>query len=367
MNLLSIYKQKLALTLAVASTLVAINSWAATPLRVIATPNPNVFPMLLALANNPDLPVTIVPVATGADIVSKFKTNEGDMLLSMTYTAAQAVATGKIPDLKLVDVTFWRGFFILAPSESEITNFSQLKGKGLLISGPTSGGKGGGPDLILQAAIRHAGYNASDFNICYTSVMKAAPQLAHQSPLSSNIECDPFNDSPSFSSSMVEPAASGMIMNSNMIGMKGEKGIKLKKSIDMQKLFTGYQNAWAITELPHGGVSIKGYILKNKETLAQSKLVLEAYNNAVDQLSEARGSMMRMHYLASMISSGITKYYGQYGLSLPAPVIMSSLMSGDLVFRSNTTVASIQKPLDAFLTDVVQKKIPKSFYYVDKF
>ncbi|HQT25472.1 MAG TPA: hypothetical protein PLK99_02590, partial [Burkholderiales bacterium] len=70
-----------------------------TPLRVVSTPNPNVFPLLLAMSENPGLPVTLVPVATGNDIVNAFSSGLGDALLSMTYAAAQDVVTGKVPRL----------------------------------------------------------------------------------------------------------------------------------------------------------------------------------------------------------------------------------------------------------------------------
>ena len=41
-------------------------------LRIAATPNPNIFPLLVALAEDPTLPVEIVPVANGADIDAAF-------------------------------------------------------------------------------------------------------------------------------------------------------------------------------------------------------------------------------------------------------------------------------------------------------
>lgn len=58
---------------------------AAAPLRVVATPNPNVFPLLLALARQPALPAVLVPIADGAQIDSTFSAGQGDTLLAMTY------------------------------------------------------------------------------------------------------------------------------------------------------------------------------------------------------------------------------------------------------------------------------------------
>lgn len=349
-------KKKLALTLAVASTLVASASFAATPLRVVATPSPNVFPMLLALANNPNLPVTLVPVATGGDITSKFQAGEGDVLLSMTYTAAKKVTSGAIPDLKLVDVTFWRGFFMLAPTANSVTSFSQLNGKGVLVSGPTSGGKGGGPDLIFQAAAKRAGYTVSNFDMCYTAVNTAAPLFVNQYALNTDPDCNPASTESASGSSMVEPAATGIVMNAK------QAGVSISKAIDVQKLFTGYGTAWATTELPHGGVSILNSVLANADSKKEADTFLTAYNNAVNQIAASKGNLRAMKSISDTISTGITTYYGQYGLSIPSAVIMSSLQSGDLVFRSNSSVSSIKAPLNSFLTEVVGTPIPSTFY-----
>lgn len=86
----------------------------------------------------------------------------------MSYAAAQDVVTGKIPQLQLVNVDFW----LVAPKPAKITQFSQLVNQGVLISGPTAGGKGGAPDPIFQATAKRAGLTLDDFHLCYLPVMQ---------------------------------------------------------------------------------------------------------------------------------------------------------------------------------------------------
>ena len=334
-------------------------SVAVAPLRVVATPNPNVFPLLLALAQDPNLPVSLVPVASGGDIVNTFNSGHGDALLSMTYTAAQDVVTGQIPQLQLVDVDFWSGFWMLAPKSAGITQFSQLAGKGVLVSGPTSGGKGGGPDLIFQAAARRAGLSASSFDLCYLPVMQAVPMILQQQAMNSNTACASGEAMAPTAISLVDPAATGLVMQSTTsTSISGP----MVKAISFQTLFTGY-TAWPQTQLPHGGVSILSTVLNDSSRQQEVQAVLAAYRAAADAIMAAKGHPAAMSQITNSISSGITTYYGQYGLSLPAPVIAAALTSGDLVYRTDLSLSSVQADLSAFLAEVVGATPPASFFH----
>ena len=336
----------------------ANNAQSAVSLRVVSTPNPNVFPLLLAMSQTPGLAVSLVPVATGNDIVHTFSAGQGDALLSMTYTAAQEVVTGKVPQLQLVQVNFWRGFWMLAPRSANIAQFSQMDGQGVLVAGPTTGGQGGGPDLFFQAAIERTGMTSADFKLCYLPVMQAAPMIAQQQQMDSNPACDPsFSKAPA-AISLVEPAATGLVLQSRM----APSGEPLRKSIDLQTLFTGY-TTWPSNQLPHGGVSVLSTVLENPSRLAITQSVLKAYRVAANEIMAAKGHPLAMMKIAKAISTGITTYYGQYGLSLPAPVIFASLQSGDLVYRTDLLLNAIQPDLAAFLTEVVGTPPPASFYH----
>lgn len=331
---------------------------ASSYVHIAATPNPNVFPLLLALAQNPNLPASLTPVASSNDAVTALTSGTAEALLSMTYTAAQ-YATGNVPGLELVSVNFWSGFWMLAPQTATITQFSQLAGKGVLVSGPTSGGKGGGPDLIFQAAAKRAGLTASSFNLCYLPVMQAAPMMLQQQSMNSNSSCNAAYTAAPTAISLVEPAATGLMMDSQTSG--GSSGLMVK-AINFQSLFTGY-SAWPQTELPHGGISVMNTLINDSSRQAQLQAVLSAYRSAADSIMGAKGNPAAMSQIANTISAGITTYYGQYGLSIPPQAISAALMSGDFVFRTDLPISSIQTDLDSFLTEVAGTQPPGSFYH----
>lgn len=333
------------------------------PLRIVATPNPNVFALLLAMARQPALPVSLIPIGDGGQIDSTFAAGQGDALLAMTYTMAKKVVSGKVPDLQLLRVNLWRGFSELAPSAAGVTSFSQLVGKGLLVSGPTSGGKGGGPDLIFQAALKRAGYGVADFKVCYLPVMQAAPMMAEQQNMNSNAACDPSFNFPPAGISLVEPAATGMVMQTLM--PSSANAVKLERAIDVQSLFTGY-NAWPASQLPHGGLAVLGAVLDDPARQATLSAVLTAYDAAVREIAAASSLRQRME-IANIVSAGITKYYGNLGLALPAPVIAAALTRNELVVRSDLSLAAVQTDLNRFLTEVVGSPPPATFYRTQGF
>ena len=91
--------------------------------------------------------------------------------------------------------------------------------------------------------------------------------------------------------------------------------------------------------------------------------MLKAYRDAANDIMAARGHPFIMMSIVRAISAGITTYYGQYGMSIPGPVIISALRSGDLVYRTDLPLPAIQPNLSAFLTEVVGTPPPASFYH----
>lgn len=328
------------------------SAFAQDKLRIAATPNPNVFPLLLAMAQDSDLPVEIVPVADGAGIDAAFSRGQADALLAMTYTMAMKVTSGKIPDLHLVYVGLWKGFSEVTYQEDYIRNFEDLRGKGLIVAGPAGGGKNGGPDLLFQAALRRSGLKVSDVNVCYMPVMDAVRLLKKRKPLNSNSHCDASFTMPASGISLVEPATTGLVMQS-MMGVQS-----MERGISFQSLFTGY-SAWPQDQLPHGGLSVLGAILDNPEKAQLVKKVLDAYKHSVDEINAARG--IRAMQIARTISVGIKHYFQAYKLELPAPVVGMAIVRGNLVFRADASSA-IQGDLNRFLTEVIGIEPPKSFY-----
>ncbi len=191
-------------------------------LRIVATPNPNVFPLLVALAEDPTLPVEIVPVAGGPDMDSLFSSGHADGLLAMTYTIAEKVTSKKIPDLRLRYVGLWKGFNEVTYQQDHISNFGDLRGKGLIVAGPAGGGKNGGPDMIFQAALKRSGMSLSDVKVCYLPVMQAVKLLKSRAALNSNAQCDASMAMPASGISLVEPATTGLVMQ-GMMPLSGEQ------------------------------------------------------------------------------------------------------------------------------------------------
>jgi hypothetical protein len=328
------------------------------PIKLVSTPNPNVFPLLLAVARNPALAVQLVPAASSSDIDSAFASGGAEALLSMTYTAAQKVTSSKIPDLQLMQSYFWRGFSLVSPSTAGVTSFDNLVGKGIVISGPASGGKGGGPDFIFQAAVKRSGHTMADFKVCYLPVMQGAPMLAQQQLMNSNTACDTnFAFAPT-AISLVEPAATGLQMQTLM---NTSGGVKLNKAIDVQALFTGY-TAWPTGQLPHGGLSARKAVLDDASRAAVLKTVASAYASAIQEINTATTNPASLADISNVISAGITTYYGQYGLSLPAAAIGAALVQKELIFRTDLANTTIKSDLQSFLNEVVGSAVPDSFY-----
>ncbi|MDR3390670.1 MAG: hypothetical protein P4L77_02960 [Sulfuriferula sp.] len=324
-------------------------------LRIAATPNPNIFPLLVAMADDPSLPVEIVPIADSKGMDAVFKQGQADALVAMTYAIAEKVTSGKIPDLRLVYVGLWKGFSEVTYKNDKITNFSELRGKGLIVAGPTGGGKDGGPDFIFQAALKRSGMTTADVHVCYLPVMEAVKLLKDHTPLNTNPHCDPSFSMPASGISLVEPAATGLIMQ----GMMSTSSVSgMERGISLQSLFTGY-TAWPSDQLPHGGLSILGSVLDNPEQAQLVSEVLAAYKKAAEEIGTARG-FHAMH-IAKVISAGIEQHFHAYKLDLPAMVVMAAMVRGNLEFRSDAPV-TIQDDLNRFLTEVIGTSPPKNFY-----
>lgn len=324
-------------------------------LRILATPNPNIFPLLVAMADDPSLPVEIVPVADNAGIDTALNAGKADALLSMTYTAAQKATSGNMPDLRLVYVGLWKGFSEVTYKADGIRGFGQLRGKGVIVSWPVGGGKEGGPDMIFRAALKRAGMSVADLNICYLPVMEASKLLKDHALLNTNPHCDAAFAFPASGISLIEPAATGMIMQ-GMMSLASASG--MERGIEFQPLFTGYR-AWPNDQLPHGGLSVMGRVLDDPVQAKNLAVVLAAYKKSVDKMNHARG--FGLISVSGSISDGMAHYFGQYKIEAPRMVIMAALRNGQLMFRSDAPV-SVQKDLNLFLTEVVGTSPPEKFY-----
>jgi hypothetical protein len=317
----------------------------------VSAPTPNVFPLLLAMARHPDLPVQLLPVGNSGIVMDdEFNMDDADGMLGMTYGIAQKAAMAQQFDLRLRGVFFWRGFFAILPKSSTATSLAELTGKGFIVSGPLTGGRGGAPDLLFKAALKRAGHTEADFAVCYLPAKDGMTLMTSQAPMNSNAGCDKSQTSPATAFLLVEPAATGLVMKSSMFF---NHDVPVKKGINIENMFTGF-TAWPQGQLPQGGWALRESVLNNPARQAQVAAVEQALQEATQELAEVskKGLISRLR-VAYTISSGIQKAYGDMGIDLPALVLAKALGDGDLVYRSDMPLAKIRSDLQKFLSEVM--------------
>lgn len=328
----------------------------AQPINVVATPNPNVFPLLLALERQPQLPVKLQVVADGAGLDKAFAEHGAEAVLAMTTTLASKVASGAVPALRLTDVTLWRGFTAVVMGDVPARTLADLKGRGFILSGPTTGGKGGGPDLLFHAALARSGLKPDDLKMCYLPVTQGVEWLMQHKPLGEHANCEPDKDVAAAGMLLVEPAVSGLTLMSRLPFKP-----RVDARIDIEPIFTGFK-AWPSGEFPHGGLALRIGTLNDKSREAQVRQLRSAYAAAIDEINAARdGSIARLG-LARTISKGFERHYGKLGLKLPALALANALGDKRLVYRHDLATDAIHDDLARLLDEIVGPKIPASFY-----
>ena len=321
------------------------------PIRLVSAPTPNVFPLLLAMARHPDLPVQLMPVSnSGTEMDDEFDMGEADGMLAMTYGIAQKSAKSKQLDLRLRGVFFWRGFFATLPETSPASTLADLKGKGWIVSGPLTGGRGGAPDLFFLAALKRSGLSVADYSVCYLPSMEGIGLMASQAPMNSNSGCDQSLSVPVTGFFLVEPAVTGLVLKTNMYF---NQDIPAKKGINIEALFSDY-TAWPQGQLPQGGWALRASVLNNPARKAQVEAVEKALLEAAQELAEVSNKgLIQRWMLASTISTGMKKAYGKMGIDLPTLVLQKALGDGDLVYRSDMPIEKIKPDLLRFLSEVL--------------
>lgn len=329
---------------------------ATPPIKVVATPNPNVFPLLLALARQPQLPVTLLAVADGADLDLAFAQQGADAVLAMTTTIASKMVSGAMPPLRLTDVTMWKGMTAMVMADNPARTLADLKGQGFILSGATTGGRKGGPDLLFQAALARSGLKPDDMKTCYLPVMVGVDWLTQRKPLGDHANCEPDKDVPAAGVLLVEPAVSGLTLMSHMPFKP-----KVDARIAIEPIFRGFK-AWPANQLPHGGLAVRIATLDDKTRASAVRQLRTAYAAAIDEINAARGSPVARLSLARTISIGFKQYFGKLGLNVPTLALSSALGEDRLVFRHDLTVGAISEDLARWLDEVVGSTIPSSLY-----
>lgn len=318
--------------------------------NIAATPNPHAFPLVLAMSLDPLLPVKLLAVAESREFDGLLASGQADAMLAMTYIAAQKRLSGTVADLRLHTITTWRGFFQVAIPD--IRSLRDLKGRTTIVSGPVGPGRGGGGDLIFQAAARRQGLDPSrDMHVEYLPVAQGAMRVLAGQAAAITIP---------------SPGSTGLVMRSRMgrpAGMAGQGaadkptagGPPMLSAIDLQEVFSGF-HSFPDKQLPLGGFHATERALANRDKRRTLDRVTRAYGEAAEKL------MSQPDRYAPMVASAYPGFFGHIGAGNPSgPILARSLRAGDLVYRNARPTIAGRKDLAAWLEEIVGKPIPAGF------
>lgn len=324
------------------------------PIVVAATPNPNVFPLLLAMRRQPALPVRLIAVGDGAGLDGAFAAQRADAVVALTPTIASRVASGALPPLRLTDIALWRGATVMVMGDVPARTLGDLKGRGFIVSGPTSGGRGGGADLLLRAALARQGLRPDDLKLCYIAVRAGADWLLRRRPLGEHPNCEPEKDVAADAMLLVEPAAAALALLSRLPSKP-----KVDARLPLEPAFGAYRS-WAAGELPLGGLAVRTSTLADAARAPALRAVREAYAAAIDEINAARESTFARWLLAREIAASFERHFASFGLELPALAFAGALGDGRLRYRRDVPVDAVRDDLSRWLAEVLGREPPQA-------
>lgn len=321
-------------------------------LGIASAANPHVFPLLLAMSLEPSLPVRLIPIRESVDAEPLFLGGEADAMLAMTYVGAKKRASGAIPDLRLHSVTTWRGFFEVV-SEG-VHDFRDLRGQTVIVSGPMGSGRGGGGDVIFQAAARRQRVDPGrDLLVEYMPAKQGMARV--MAGRASGI-------------TIPSPGSTGMILRSRMGGMPGSANATGAAparpprlgSIDFQRVFSGFP-AFPHGQLPLGGLHASERVMNSASGRARLDHVAQAYARAADAF------MRYPERHTPAIVAGYARHFGALGAEAPPPMLLSrAVAAGDLIYRSDIALDAIRGDLAAWLGELLGEAPDPAFLRLDR-
>jgi hypothetical protein len=103
-------------------------------------------------------------------------------------------------------------------------------------------------------------------------------------------------------------------------------------------------------------------VLDDDNRTVTRQTVIKAYHAAIDKINASKKNPIELKKLTEIISTGIDKYYGVYGLNIPSQVIAISLLKNELIYRDDLNISTIKSDLSLFLNEVVGATVPDTFY-----
>ena len=324
----------------------------ADAIGLVSPPNPHVFPLLLAMARDPDLPVRLIPVAESREADALLQSGEASGMLAMSYIAAKKRIAGAVPDLRLYSLNFWRGFFQVAGED--VRSFADLRGKRVVVSGPIGDGRGGGGDVIFQAAVRRSGIDpANDLEVVYLPLAEGSAAVAAGEAAAITVP---------------SPGSTGMVMRSQlarrpaMAAMARLRGVEVGESvplaahIDIQRIFAGF-GSFPADQLPLGGVAVTERAIADAAARGKLERIKSAYDQASTELTQNPGAH------AEDVSALFQHFYAPLGAGGPPAMLLErSLSQGDLVYRADISIAQVREDLGAWLAELIGQTPDAGFF-----
>lgn len=306
-------------------------------LGIATAPNPHVFPLILAMSLNPSLPVRLLPIAESRDADALFASGEADAMLAMTYVAAQKRLSGAVPDLRLHTLTTWRGFFQVAAAG--VRGFPNLKGRTTIVSGPVGSGRGGGGDMIFQAAARRQGVDpVNDLQVEYLPIKAGMQRMMSGQAAAITVP---------------SPGSTGLVARSRTPPAAGPAAPFT--ALDLQAIFSGFA-AFPANQLPLGGLHVSDKVLLAGEKRRQLEVVVEAYRDAAERLTADPA------LYAPLVAANYGRHFDPVGAGdFSAPLLARSLQAGDLVYRAARPDPALGRDLRAWVGEVLDRPVGADF------
>lgn len=319
---------------------------------LVTTPNPHVFPLLLAMILDPTLPVRLLPVAEARDADALFQSGEADAMLAMTYMGARKRMSGAIPDLRLHSVTTWRGFFEVA--EQGVASFADLRGKTVVVSGPVGSGRGGGGDVIFQAAARRQGIDpARDLQVEYLPVAQGIERVAAGQASAITLP-SPGNTGLVMRARVAQNPVTAAMLRVRL-GQSGAS-VPLSSAIDFQRIFPGFRS-FPEGQLPLGGLHVSERALGQHGKRARLERIALAYARAADRLMSEPGRH------GQAIASAFETRFAALGAGAPPGTLISGAVEqGDLIYRRDIALDAVRGDLSAWLGELIGRDVDAAFF-----
>lgn len=320
-------------------------------LNIVSTPNPNVFPLLLAMTLDPALAVRLLPVREAGDADALFASGDAHALVAMTYMGARKRVAGAIPSLRLHSVTTWRGFFEVAPEG--VSSFRDLRGRTVVVSGPVGSGREGGGDIIFRAAARRQGVESSrDLRVEYMPSAQGMAEVAAGRAMGITLP-GPGNTGLVMRSRMAKnPAAAAMMRNRPD---RPTQIVPLHSAIDFQRVFSGFRS-FPEGQLPLGGLHVSEHIFDRADLRAKLAEVSRAWDLAATRLM----SDPARH--APAVASAFGNYFAAVGAGgTPSALIEAAVRAGDLVYRADLALENVGSDLRSWLGELIGRDVDVAF------